>query len=132
MIGIPAFGLLAGVGGVALALAAQPTVENLFGGVSIFTDTPFRVGNVIRYGGEARKVERIGPRPSRIRGLDGTLTTVPNNDLAKRHIVNVSDVTLATLALVGCDRSSSWWPRLVKCPLIQNFITKWQRKRGFS
>lgn len=91
-VGIPAFGLLAGVGvgGVALALAAQSTVENLFGGVSIFADKPFRVGSFIRYGDEAGTVERIGPRSSRIRGLDGTLTTVPNSDLAKMHIVNVS------------------------------------------
>lgn len=91
-IGIPAFGLLAGVGvgGVALALAAQSTAENVFGGVSIFADKPFRVGNFIRYGDEAGTVERIGPRSSRIRGLDGTLTTVPNSDLAKMHIVNVS------------------------------------------
>ncbi|SDW40343.1 MscS family membrane protein [Albimonas donghaensis] len=91
-IGIPALGVLAGVGvgGVALALAAQSTVENLFGGVSIFVDRPFRIGDFIQYGAATGTVEAIGPRSSRLRGLDGTLTTVPNGDLAKMHIVNYS------------------------------------------
>lgn len=91
-LGIPALGLIAGVGvgGVALALAAQSTVENLFGGISIFVDRPFRIGDFIQYGGGSGTVEAIGPRSSRVRGLDGTLTTVPNSDLAKMHIVNYS------------------------------------------
>lgn len=91
-IGVPALGLLAsvGIGGVAIALASQSTIENLFGGLSIFADRPFRVGDFIRYGGSGGSVEAIGPRSSRIRGLDGTLTTVPNGDLAKMHITNLS------------------------------------------
>jgi MscS family membrane protein len=89
-LGIPALGLVAGlsVGGLAFALAAQSTVENLFGGVSIFADRPFRIGDFIQYGGMSGTVERIGPRSSRIRGLDGSLTTVPNADLAKLHVTN--------------------------------------------
>lgn len=91
-LGIPALGLVAGlgVGGFALALAAQSTVENLFGGVSIFADRPFRVNDFIHFGGNDGTVERIGPRSSRIRGLDGTLMTVPNSDLAKMHVTNYS------------------------------------------
>lgn len=91
-VGIPALGLVAGlgVGGFALALASQSTVENLFGGVSIFADKPFRVGDFIQYSGASGTVEAIGPRSSRIRGADGTLTTVPNGDLAKMHITNIS------------------------------------------
>jgi MscS family membrane protein len=91
-IGIPALGLVAGlgVGGFALALASQSTVENLFGGVSIFADRPFRVGDHIHYGDGGGSVEAIGPRSSRIRALDGTLTTVPNGDLAKMRITNFS------------------------------------------
>lgn len=91
-IGVPAVGLLAGVsvGGIALALAAQSTVENLFGGVSIFADRPFRVGDFIRYGEDSGTVETIGPRSSRIRGLDGTLTAVPNADLAKMQLTNLT------------------------------------------
>ncbi|MEQ9688146.1 MAG: mechanosensitive ion channel family protein, partial [Bauldia litoralis] len=91
-IGIPALGLVAGlgVGGFALALASQSTVENLFGGVSIFADRPFRVGDFINYGAGGGRVEVVGPRSSRIRALDGTLITVPNGDLAKMHITNYS------------------------------------------
>jgi MscS family membrane protein len=89
-IGVPALGLVAGlgVGGIAIALAAQSTVENLFGGISIFADRPFRVGDSIRHGANAGRVEGIGPRSTRIRGQDGTLTSVPNGDLAKMHIAN--------------------------------------------
>ncbi|MBX9698414.1 MAG: mechanosensitive ion channel family protein [Acetobacteraceae bacterium] len=91
-IGVPALSLLAGVsvGGIALALAAQSTVENLFGGISIFADRPFRVGDSIQGGNVTGTVESVGPRSSRIRGADGTLTTVPNSDLAKMHITNVT------------------------------------------
>jgi len=92
-VGIPALGLIAGlgVGGFALALAARSTVENLFGGVSLFADRPFRVGDYIIYGGSSGVVEAIGPRSSRIRGLDGTVTTVPNADLAAMHVTNFSN-----------------------------------------
>jgi MscS family membrane protein len=91
-VGVPAVGLLAGVsiGGIALALAAQSTVENLFGGLSIFADRPFRVGDVIRFGDASGQVEAIGPRSARIRGADGTLTTVPNSDLAKMQVTNIT------------------------------------------
>jgi MscS family membrane protein len=94
-VGVPAVGLLAGVsiGGIALALAAQSTVENLFGGLSIFADRPFRVGDEIRFGEAAGKVEAIGPRSTRIRGADGTLTTVPNSDLAKMQVTNITTRT---------------------------------------
>ncbi|WP_296806962.1 mechanosensitive ion channel domain-containing protein, partial [Thiocapsa sp.] len=85
-------GVLAGAGidGIALALAAQSTVENLLGGVTLFADRPFRVGDQIRFGTSSGIVESIGPRSTRIRGADGTLTSVPNADLAKTQLVNVS------------------------------------------
>ena len=91
-IGIPALGLVAGlgVGGFALALASQSTLENLFGGLSIFADRPFRIGDSITYGAGAGTVEIIGPRSSRIRAAEGALITVPNSDLAKMHITNFS------------------------------------------
>ncbi|HTI01502.1 MAG TPA: mechanosensitive ion channel domain-containing protein [Acidisoma sp.] len=91
-IGIPALGLVAGlgVGGIAVALASQSTVENLIGGFSIFADRPFRVGDFIQHSEKSGWVEAIGPRSSRIRELDGALTTVPNGDLARMHITNFS------------------------------------------
>lgn len=99
-IGVPLFGLLAGigVGGFALALAAQSTVENLFGGVSLFADRPFRVGDFIIFPGGSGTVESIGPRSTQIRALDGMQITVPNADLAKMQVTNKTcrDATLFT------------------------------------
>lgn len=91
-VGLPALGVAAGLGisSVALALASQSTVENLFGGVSIFADRPFRVGDFIRFNDLKGIVESIGPRSTRIRAPDGTLTTVPNADIAKAHVNNLS------------------------------------------
>lgn len=98
MLGVPLLGLVAGVGvgGLALALAAQSTVENLFGGVSIFADRPFRVGDFIIYDGGQGYVESIGPRSTRIRALDGMQITVPNADLARMQVTNKTcrDATL--------------------------------------
>lgn len=90
--GVPALGLLAGVsiGGLALALAAQATVENLLGGISIFADRPFRVGDTIAFGTARGVVVSIGPRSSQIRAPDGSFTSVPNADLAKVHVTNLS------------------------------------------
>lgn len=91
-LGIPALGILAGfgVGGIAVALASQSTIENIFGGLSIFADRPFRVGEKIYFNKQSAKVLRIGPRSTRLRARDGSLCTVPNSDLAKMHIINFS------------------------------------------
>lgn len=91
-LGVPLYGIVAGlgVGGLAVALAAQPTVENLLGGMSLFADKPVRVGEVCKYGDATGTVEAIGIRSSRIRGDDRALTTIPNAALAKMPIVNLS------------------------------------------
>lgn len=111
-VGIPAFGLIAGigVGGFALALAAQSTIENLFGGVALFADRPFRIGDAISFGNERGSVETVGTRSSKIRALDRTLVTVPNSDLAKMKIVNLTQrdkfLFLQKLALRADTRSN--------------------------
>jgi len=89
-LGIPVYGIVAGlgVGGLAIALAAQPTVENLIGGLSLFADKPIRVGDFCKYGEEIGTVEAIGIRSTRIRGIDRTLTTIPNAALSKMPVVN--------------------------------------------
>jgi MscS family membrane protein len=71
-----------GVGGIALALAAQKTVENLFGSLSIGVDQPFRVGDFVSVDGVSGTVEAIGMRSTRIRTLDRTVVTFPNGRLA--------------------------------------------------
>jgi MscS family membrane protein len=89
-LGIPVYGIVAGlgVGGLAIALAAQPTVENLIGGLSLFADKPIRVGDLCRYGSDQGTVEAIGIRSTRIRGIDRTLTTIPNAMLSKMPVMN--------------------------------------------
>jgi MscS family membrane protein len=83
-LGFQVASLLAGVGigGIALALAAQKTVENLFGSVAIGMDQPFRVGDFVRIEDVVGTVEAIGMRSTRVRTLDRTLVTFPNGKLA--------------------------------------------------
>jgi MscS family membrane protein len=71
-----------GIGGIALALAAQKTVENLLGSVAIGMDQPFRVGDFVRIEDVVGTVETIGMRSTRVRTLDRTLVTFPNGKLA--------------------------------------------------
>jgi MscS family membrane protein len=71
-----------GIGGIALALAAQKTVENLFGSVAIGVDQPFRVGDYVKVDDFAGTVESIGMRSTRFRTLDRTLITIPNGKLS--------------------------------------------------
>ncbi len=89
-LGLPVYGIIAGlgVGGLAIALAAQPTVENLIGGFTLFADKPIRVGDSCRCGSDEGTVESIGIRSTRIRGADRTLTTIPNAALSKMSVVN--------------------------------------------
>jgi MscS family membrane protein len=74
-----------GIGGIALALAAQKTVENLFGSVAIGMDQPFRVGDFVRVDDVLGTVEAIGMRSTRIRTLDRTVVTIPNGKLADQR-----------------------------------------------
>lgn len=87
-LGYPVTGLLAGlgIGGLALALAAQKTVENLFGSFSIGIDQPFREGDLVKIDDTFGNVERIGLRSSRIRTFDRTLVTIPNGRLAELRV----------------------------------------------
>jgi len=71
-----------GIGGIALALAAQKTVENLFGSVAIGVDQPFRVGDFVKVEDIMGTVEAIGMRSTRFRTLDRTVVTYPNGKLA--------------------------------------------------
>jgi MscS family membrane protein len=84
--------LLAGlsVGGLALGLAAQDTIANLFGAVAIFLDKPFHIGDHIKVEGVDGTVEGIGLRSTRIRNLDGHHVTVPNKLMGTAIITNVT------------------------------------------
>jgi MscS family membrane protein len=87
-LGYPVASLVAGlgIGGLALALAAQKTVENLFGAFSLGVDEPFRVGDVVKVEDFVAIVERIGLRSTRFRTFDRTLVTIPNGKLADSRL----------------------------------------------
>jgi len=77
-----------GVGGVAVALASQKTIENLFGSVSIISDRPVLVGDFCTFGGQSGTVEDIGLRSTRIRTLDRTVVTIPNSVFSTMTLEN--------------------------------------------
>lgn len=102
-IGVPVYGLVtgAGVGGIAIALAAKSTLENFMGALNLFADHPVGVGDLCRYDEDSTPgwrpvgwVESIGLRSTKIRRFDRTLITIPNAEFAQRNIVNLS----------ACDR----------------------------
>lgn len=78
-----------GVGGLAVALAAQDTVKNFFGSLVIFADKPFQLGERVVIDGFDGPVEEVGFRSTRIRTLEGDQVTVPNGELANKTIQNI-------------------------------------------
>ena len=79
-----------GVGGVAIALAAQKTLENIVGGVSLILDEAVRVGDVLKVGDVTGTVDDIGLRSIRIRTLDRTMLVIPNGQLANMNLEVIS------------------------------------------
>jgi MscS family membrane protein len=79
-----------GVGGIAVALAAQQTIANVFGGVSVVGDHPVRIGDFGKFGDLIGVVEDIGMRSTRIRTLNRTLVSVPNSNFAGLNLENYS------------------------------------------
>ncbi len=79
-----------GLGGLALALAAQTTLTNIFGSVAIFADKPFRLGDWISIGDIEGTVEDVGFRSTRIRRFDQALVVVPNSLFVSKEIINYS------------------------------------------
>src|SRR5215469_15750538 len=79
-----------GVGGLAVALAAQKTIENLFGGISVIGDRPVLVGDVCRFGNETGTVMHIGLRSTRIRTADRTIISIPNSQFSSMALENIS------------------------------------------
>jgi MscS family membrane protein len=80
-----------GIGGLAFALAAQDTIKNIFGGITIFTDRPFRIGDRVKVDKFEGFVEDIGIRSTRIRTLEKRLVTIPNFKMVDAPIENITD-----------------------------------------
>lgn len=79
-----------GIGGLAVALAAQDTLANLFGSVTIAADLPFKVGDHVKTGSHEGIVESVGMRSTRIRTFENTLVQIPNRSVASDAIENLS------------------------------------------
>lgn len=91
-VGLNATALVAGlgVGGIAVALAAQKSIEHLFGGATLYADQPVKVGDFCRFGDKTGTIEQIGLRSTRVRTLDRTLLTIPNGEFSNLQIENYS------------------------------------------
>jgi len=102
LFGYPVASLIAGlgIGGLAVALAAQKTVENLFGAFSIGVDQPFREGDFVRIDDFVGTVEAIGLRSTRFRTLDRTIISIPNGKLADMRLESLTERDRLRLAAV--------------------------------
>jgi MscS family membrane protein len=91
-LGINITGVIASlsIGGLALGLAAQDTLANLFGAVAVYMDKPFRIGDRIKLESVDGTVESIGLRSTRVRSLDGHHVTIPNKTVGNAIITNVT------------------------------------------
>jgi MscS family membrane protein len=79
-----------GIGGIALALAAQKTLEDLFGGITIITREALRVGDFCQLAGETGTIEDIGLGSTRVRTLDRTIVSIPNAKVSQMSLENYS------------------------------------------
>jgi MscS family membrane protein len=120
-LGYDVSGLIAGIGigGLAISLAAQDTISNLFGFASIVGDRPFNVGDYIKTSDFEGTVEHVGVRSTRLRQLDQTQVIVPNNVLANTPIFNLSrmgkrrvDITLQLSDETPANHIRALLPRL--------------------
>jgi MscS family membrane protein len=92
-LGYPVTTLIAGLGvtGLAVALAAQKPLENLFAAVTLAGDRPVKVGDFCRFGDRIGTIEEIGLRSTRVRTLDRTVVTVPNGAFATMQLENFAN-----------------------------------------
>lgn len=79
-----------GIGGLALALAAQDTVKNIFGGIMVYMDKPFKLNDRIKINEFDGFVEEIGIRSTRLRTLEGRVVTLPNAQFSDQAVENVT------------------------------------------
>jgi len=98
-LGLPVVSLVAGlgVGGLAVALAIRPTLENLIGGIILYMDKPVRVGDFCSFGNDMGVVERIGVRSTEIRATNRTLVSIPNAQFADMKLVNWSNIKVVLI-----------------------------------
>jgi len=88
--GVPVLSMITGlgIGGIAVALAIRPTLENLIGGFILYMDKPVKVGDFCNFGDMSGTVETIGIRSTQIRSLDRTMISIPNSQFVDMQLIN--------------------------------------------
>ena len=89
-----------GIGGIAMAMAAKDFVANIFGGITVFIDRPFRVGDRVKVSGIDGTVTEIGIRSTRIKTLQGRTVTIPNNQFTNTVVENVTAEPARKISIV--------------------------------
>ena len=79
-----------GIGSIVVTIAAQDTIKNLFGGLVIFMDKPFKVGDYIQFGNYEGTVEDITFRSTKVRTLENSIAQIPNSEISSTTVVNIS------------------------------------------
>ncbi len=79
-----------GIGGIAVALAAKDSLENLFGSFTIFLDKPFVVGDLVKVDGIEGSIEKVGFRSTQLRSIDKSIITVPNKKMIDSALENLT------------------------------------------
>lgn len=125
-LGVDVTALLAGlgIGGVALAFAAQDTVANVFGTITILLDSPFKIGDRIRILDIDGTVEEVGFRSTTFRTMYNSLVTIPNSTVAKEKIDNLTlrNNTFRFRFTLGFTYSSPMTSIKRFCELLQEFL----------
>ena len=80
-----------GVGGLAVALATKDYLENIVGGMTIFTDRPFKIGDLVEVNGTTGFIKEVGIRTTRLLTFDNTLVIIPNSQMVSSKLINVSE-----------------------------------------
>lgn len=128
-----------GVGGLAVALAIRPVLENVINGLTLYADGGVKIGELCRYGDKLGTIESIGLRSTRIRTLERSLITIPNSEFANMEIDNLerrdkrrmsyrlrlrSELTQDQLKLlvVGIRRLLLQHPKLDEDPVRARFV----------
>ena len=91
-LGIPLIPVVTGFGviGLAISLAARPTIENVIGGLTLFADKPVRIGDLCMFGETKGRVMHIGLRSTRIRATDRTIISIPNAEFSHLQLINLT------------------------------------------
>ena len=112
-----------GIGGLAIALAAQETLSNFFGSITLFADRPFRVGDLVEVENHKGFVENVGFRSTRLRTLEGTQVTLPNSKVANSTIHNIfKRPTIRKYCVIGITYDSGYEKMKKALQILQEIL----------